>query len=71
MRIDYVSWFTKNIQFENGLGNFCSMQKNLDRQLGAIIEYEYNLFTKELIFVHQHIVETIQTENEIKTILLR
>lgn len=59
------------MQFESGLGNFCSMQKNLNRQLGAIIEYDYDRYYKTMTFVKQHLVETFENASgEIKTILL-
>ena len=64
---------TKNVRndelmkFENSLGNFCSMQKSLDRQLGTIIEYAFDEFTRKLKFVKEYVVETRDIDGHIIT----
>src|SRR5690606_34543198 len=64
---------TKNVRndelmkFENSLGNFCSMQKDLDQQLGSIIEYSFNEFTRKLTFVKEYLIETKDVDGFIKT----
>lgn len=58
-------------KLENGLGNFSSMQESLDRQIGTIVEYSYNKWTDEFLFVKHHLIETVLHEDgSYKTIKL-
>jgi hypothetical protein len=51
------------MKFVNGLGNFCSMQESLDRQIGRILMYDYNVIDKTLKYVGYQDVETILAED--------
>lgn len=51
------------MKIESGLGNFCSMQKDLDLQRGSILEYSYNELNRSLIFEKIQTVETYEYDN--------
>jgi hypothetical protein len=56
--------------FENGLGNFCSFQDNLDKQVGKVLEYTYNKVDKTLSYNNIYTIETIEKANVIQTVII-
>jgi hypothetical protein len=56
--------------FENGLGNFCSFQDNLNKQVGKVLEYTYNKVDKTLSYNNIYTIETIEKANVIQTVII-